>query len=303
MKRILAAAALASALAASTASAQEVVTQDRRAPVSPLAQTSPVPPQAPVVLYPGSQSSAREVQQQLREVLRQYPPSLPDIFRLDPSLLSRPDYLGPYPALAGFLQQHPEIIRNPQFFFGQQWFEEPRLEGERTRERTLNMIDGALTGFTVLTGFLVAISLVFALLKQTLDYRRWRRQMQLQTDVHTKLLDRLTNNQELLAYIESSAGRRFLESAPVPAAAPMAPMTIAPVARILWSVQIGIVLAALGLGFWTARAAVDDVEAIGVFQVMGTLAVAVGIGFVVSALMSWLLSQRMGLLNSMKAES
>ena len=36
----------------------------------------------------------------------------------DPSLLTRADYLGPLSALAAFLQQHPEIARNPSFFLG-----------------------------------------------------------------------------------------------------------------------------------------------------------------------------------------
>jgi hypothetical protein len=53
---------------------------------------------------------------------------------------------------------------------------------------------------------------------------------------------------------------------------------------------------ALGIGFWIARGTVDDADLISVFQVMGSLAIAVGVGFVVSALMSWALSQRMGLL-------
>jgi len=139
------------------------------------------------------------------------------------------------------------------------------------------------------------IALVYALLRQTLEYRRWRRHIQIQTDIHTKLLDRMTNNQELLAYIETSAGRRFLE-APVPLMAQAPASSIAPVARILWSVQIGVVLVAAGIGFWIARTTVNDPDLISIFQVMGSLAMSVGVGFVVSALMSWALSQRMGLL-------
>ena len=53
---------------------------------------------------------------------------------------------------------------------------------------------------------------------------------------------------------------------------------------------------AAGIGFWIARGTVNDADLISVFQVMGSLALAVGVGFVVSALMSWALSQRMGLL-------
>jgi hypothetical protein len=200
-----------------------------------------------------------------------------------------------YPALVGFLQQHPEILRNPSFYFGEQYFERERTD----RERTLDMVRNTIDGIGFLTGFLVVITLVYSLLRQAIEYRRWRRQIQIQTEVHTKLLDRITNNQELLAYIETSAGRRFLE-APVPlVAAPS--MNIAPVARILWSVQIGVVVVAAGVGFWIARTSVEDVDLASVFNVMGSLAMAIGVGFVVSAVSSWGLAQRMGLMTATPA--
>ena len=80
--------------------------------------------------------------------------------------------------------------------------------------------------------------------------------------------------------------------------------SIAPVARIMWSVQIGVVVVFAGIGFWIARGSIDDVDLASVFQVMGSLAIAVGVGFVVSAVLSWALSQRMGLIaaNTAKAE-
>jgi hypothetical protein len=166
------------------------------------------------------------------------------------------------------------------------------------------MVRNTIDGIGFLAGFLTVITLLYALLRQALEYRRWRRQIQIQTDIHTKLLDRMTNNQELLAYIETSAGRRFLE-APMPLMAAQTPsMSIAPVARILWSVQIGVVVVAAGIGFWIARTSVDDVDLASVFQVMGSLAIAVGVGFVASAMLSWALSQRMGLIaaSATKAE-
>ena len=288
------------ALAAILAAGAPVFAQDiqvSRPPTAPaLAQpTAPQSPQNPVVVYqnPGN---AREVQQQLREILEAYPPSLRQLLVLDPSLMQREDYMAAYPALNAFLQQHPEIQRNPAFYFGEpgRFFAVAQTE----RERTLDMIRNTIDGIGFLTGFLVVITLVYSLLRQALEHRRWRRQIQVQTDVHTKLLDRMTNNQELLAYIETTAGRRFLE-APIPlvAAQGMA-ASLAPVARILWSVQIGVVVVAAGVGFWVARASVDDVDLASVFQVMGSLAISVGVGFVVSAILSWALSQRMGLLGN-----
>ncbi len=60
--------------------------------------------------------SAGETRGRLQELLRQYPPSLSTVLRLDPSLLTTASYISPYPALAAFLGQHPEIARNPTFF-------------------------------------------------------------------------------------------------------------------------------------------------------------------------------------------
>jgi len=252
------------------------------------------PNQPPFVVYQNT-TNARDVQQQLREILDNYPPTVRQLLRLDPTLMQRPDYVAAYPALSAFLQQHPEILRNPSFYFGEQYFEREQTD----RERTLGVVRNAIDGIGFLTGFLVVITLVYSLLRQALEHRRWRRQIQIQTDVHTKLLDRMTNNQELLAYIETSAGRRFLEAPfPLTAAVQATPLSIAPVARILWSVQIGVVVVAAGIGFWIARTSVDDVDLASVFQVMGSLAIAVGVGFVVSAMLSWALSQRMGLINT-----
>ena len=53
----------------------------------------------------------------------------------------------------------------------------------------------------------------------------------------------------------------------------------APVNRILWSVQAGVVLAAGGLGLWFAKASVIE-EAAQALNVVAVLAIALGVGFV-----------------------
>jgi len=268
---------------------------------APVVTVAPPVGQNPVVVYqnPDDVPNAENVREQLRRILSAYPPSLRQVLALDPALIQREDYLAPYPGLSAFLQQHPEVARNPSYYFGSfNNFDRGYTEADRRVE----VLRNTLEGLTFLTGFLTVISLLYALLRQALEYRRWRRQIQIQTDIHTKLLDRMTNNQELLAYIETSAGRRFLE-APVPLMAQPPASSIAPVARILWSVQIGVVVVAAGIGFWIARTTVNDPDLISVFQVMGSLAMSVGVGFVVSALMSWALSQRMGLLAAPPAKA
>src|ERR1700704_4342237 len=67
---------------------------------------------------PFDEQSAREARDRLHQILEQYPPSVGQVLRLDPSLLTKTDYLAPYPTLAAYLAQHPEVAHNPVFFIG-----------------------------------------------------------------------------------------------------------------------------------------------------------------------------------------
>jgi len=81
----------------------------------------------------------------------------------------------------------------------------------------------------------------------------------------------------------------------VPSAADVPPPVVgAPFNRILWSVQAGIVVAAGGLGLWIAKSGVIE-EVAQPMLVISILAMALGIGFVVSAFASYALSRQLGL--------
>ena len=71
-------------------------------------------------------------------------------------------------------------------------------------------------------------------------------------------------------------------------------MTGAPVSRIIWSLQAGLVLAALGSGFWFVQRNVSEDAAEGFF-IIGVLAVALGVGFTASAVLAYVVSSRLGL--------
>jgi hypothetical protein len=260
----------------------------------PAAAQAPAPPPAPVLVYQDSER-AENVREQLRQVLSRYPPTLRQVIQLDPTLLQRPDYMTAYPMLTTFLQQHPDVMRNPSYYFGVP-------NDRRDAEEHFGLPSRIVEAVSFLAGFLTVVTLVYSLLRQALEYRRWRKQIQVQTEVHLKLIDRLTNNQELLAYVQTSAGRQFLE-APAPLVAHPAGWSIAPGSRILWSVQIGVIVIAIGIGLWVARASIVDAELSSAFQVMGSLATTVGIGFVASALLSWALSIRMGLMSTPAARA
>src|ERR1051325_10936711 len=68
--------------------------------------------------------NAWNVQQDLWRVMRQYPPAVGEIIQRDPSLLGKAEYMSAYPSLAAFVEQHPEITRNPGFYFGNYQYHE-----------------------------------------------------------------------------------------------------------------------------------------------------------------------------------
>jgi hypothetical protein len=239
--------------------------------------------------------TADETRRELEEIMRQYPPALPRILRLDPSLLGNPGYLQPYPALTAFLAQHPEIGHNPGYFFAEYEanFGDPRNR-LTAQDRAVDMWRNAIEGFTIGTVVLAIASGLLWLIKTLIEYRRWSRLSKIQTDVHNKLLDRFTSNEDLLAYIQTPAGKRFLESAPIAIDSPRA--INAPLGRILWSAQAGAVLTVLGLGVsFVSRNTLEEVAA--PLAAFGVVIIALGLGFIVSAAVAFMLTRRLGLLN------
>jgi hypothetical protein len=239
------------------------------------------------------EQTARDTRERLREIFEQYPPSVAQVLRLDPSLLTRPDYLAPYPTLAAYLAQHPEVAHNAVFFLGAAFGGQPYSDN---RSQAVTAIENVFIGLEVLLGIVTAIFALAWITRSAIEHRRWLRATKIQTDAHTKIVDRLTSNEDLLAYIQSSTGQRFLgASLASPATIEAAPLIVgAPFNRILWSVQAGIVLAAAGLGLWFARNGVID-EVAQPLQVISILAMALGAGFVVSAFASYALSRQLGL--------
>jgi hypothetical protein len=264
------------------------------APARPQTATRPETPAAPSIAVFQDSSGAQETRDQLQRILRQLPPAVGEVLQRDPSLLNRPDYLAPYPVLVSFLSQHPEIARNPSFFLGTFYYHE-----RDPKDRAFEMLGILLGSIAGAAAFVAFISLLVWLIRAVIDHRRWLRLSRVQTEVHTKLMDRLTTNEDLLAYIQSPAGRRFLESAPIALDGEPRP-TGAPFGRILWSLQAGIVLVALGVGFWFARVNVFPEVAEG-FYVLGVIAMALGAGFAVSAVASYFISNRLGLFSTHKA--
>ncbi len=258
-------------------------------------KANPAPaPVEPVVTQPGSAQlfvqNAEQTRRAFNTVMREYPPSLSEVFQLDPSLLTNDGYLQLYPRLAEFLKQHPEIAHNPTYFVGEASYRGPQTMDERRFQLIRDITEG-LSIAAVFTAIVVGI---IVLLRTIVNHRRWVRVSKIQEDVHSRLMDRLTSNEDLIAYMQTPAGKRFLESAPIALDAANGGFG-SPAGRILLSVQIGVVLAFGGGGLFLASSKMEYAEVQSVLSIISALAIAVGIGFVVSAAVAYEFSKRMGL--------
>ena len=245
------------------------------------------------VALPARDIDARQTRDALMRILEKHPPSVARVLRADPSLMRNEGYMSSYPALAVFLAQYPEVPQNAAFYLGS-----PEQASATPERPELEMIRGFIEGGAAIVVFLVVLSTLIWLIRTVLDQRRWSRLSKIQAEVHSKLMDRFSSNDELLAYVQTPSGRRFLESGPSPLQeAPPVRSLGAPLSRILWSVQAGVVLTIAGIGalFLSGRMVLEAAQ---LFFIVGVLLLALGAGFVVSAAASYALSRKLGLFDS-----
>jgi hypothetical protein len=239
--------------------------------------------------------NAQETREDFYEVLDQYPPALGRVMRLDPTLMMNPSYLASYPKIAAFLAQYPDVPRNPGYYLERYDPNYTFAQPTDARGEAVRMWRDALEFMGAFSVFCVVMFAFFSLIKYIVEYRRWHRISRVNSEVHNKILDRFGSNEELLSYVDSPAGRRFLEGAPIaPSAAPVRSVG-APFGRILLSVQVGVILLALAVGFLViSESAIEEVQP--VLVSLAVLGFCLGTGSIVSAGASYVLSRKLGLL-------
>lgn len=109
----------------------------------------------------------------------------------------------------------------------------------------------------------------------------------LQAELHTRLLDKFGSGQELLAYVQSDAGKRVLESLTMERRSPYG--------RILGAAQASATLILLASALLFLHNRVPGAEQ--GFLVFGTIVLSLGVGFGLSAALSYYLSRSFGLLS------
>lgn len=272
-------------VAATTVFAQEQTSTAPRETTTAAAKATTAGAEEPVTY-----ASSEDTRAAFLQVLNRYPPQVSKVLKLDPSLFSNASYLASYPALSEFVAQHPEVAHAPAFFLEPIYITgdlPPRTASERMWAETRE-------GIAVLVTMLLVAGTLAWLIRTLIEHRRWSRLARTQVEMHGKLMDRLQSNEELLAYMQTAAGKRFLESAPIPVdSSPRA--VSAPIGRILWSVQVGLIVAMGGIGLQIVSRTVDK-SASQPLVAMGVLAAAIGFGFLLSAVVSYVMSKRLGLI-------
>ena len=257
-------------------------------------------PQTPTEL---DQRGAEETRRELERIMRLYPPALGRILKLDPTLMTNPAYLAPYPVLTTFIQRHPEIPRYSSYFLNfvdgptSYEFRQSSDPESQRRQQAFGMWRDVWFGIMLFGGFGLAILTITWMIRYVVGHRRWLRATKIQTEVHGKLLERFSANDELMAYVQSPAGQRFLQAAPITVENVNGTEIAAPFSRILWSVQAGLVLACAGIGMLVIKQYLIE-EVAQMMLVLGVLGLSIGVGFALAAGASYVLSQRLGLLDN-----
>ncbi len=253
-----------------------------------------------------------------KEFLANHPAVAADL-HASPAMVGNAAYLKRHTDLRQFLAAHPEIKANPEAFLSPEG-----AGGVPSREEMLKFIAAhpefrrvefypngyravpfqrhvgesvliPLGGELVAIVFILAIPLLIVwILRAVFINRRWNNAAKIQAESHAKLLDKLSSSADVVAYMQSEPGKHFLEAVPLPVDAGGRPRLTGPLGRILWSLEVGLVVTLAGIGLLIIRNHVSvGHEGLLVF---GTLALTVGLGFILSAGISFFLSKRMGLI-------
>lgn len=282
---------------------------------APAAFAQPKPISTPIAVpaAPPSDEELAAVREQLIALLRMSP-TLTQVVETDPTLLADQEYVSrTNPQLAQFLAQHPEVSRNADFYL---FADLPRRGGhnveglrrrvngnapynmEQMQQQTRREYMGDLMGTLAFVG--IAGSLLW-LIRILLENRRWSRVFRLQSEIHAKLIDRFASNQELLHYMETEPGKRFLEAAPIPVEFERNQRLPGGLSRVLGPLQIGVVLTLLGLGMLILHRSLRELA--DPLLVFGMVTLMPGLGFIISAIITWRISERLGLMPQPAAQT
>ncbi|HYO77756.1 MAG TPA: hypothetical protein VE010_14950, partial [Thermoanaerobaculia bacterium] len=227
---------------------------------------------------------SQKTRRELINLLDRSPDRLATLLALEPSLLANDSFLAGHPDLAEFVAAHPEVRLQPSFY----------LSAFADRAYRSGPLEQIMEPLAVFIGFSIVAYTLMWLIRTIVEQKRWSRLSRTQSEVHNKILDRFGTSAELLDYVKTPAGTKFLESAPIPLRAEREQVNqTTPMTRIMWSVQLGVVMTAAALGLLLVSLRYSENEGQGLFA-LGAIALCLGFGFIGSAAVTIFLSRRLG---------
>lgn len=144
----------------------------------------------------------------------------------------------------------------------------------------------------VIPAFFFAVAWIVWIVAST---RRRNRIAEIQRDIHAKLFEKFGSSQELVEYLKTDAGSKFLDSATIEHTRPFG--------RVLGSIQAGLILFLLGVAMLIVRftmpyesfSTIERAQTAHGFLAVSLLLLALGLGFLASAAASYKLSKNWGL--------
>jgi hypothetical protein len=139
--------------------------------------------------------------------------------------------------------------------------------------------------FMIIVNMLTVFSFAAMFLSLVLEWKKFRYKIEL----HHKFIDKFSNTQDLGAFMATENGKQLLTGFTTEKSSPTRD-------KMLSSINKAVILAFLGAGFFLISS-IYLLEDSRVFGIFGIIAMALGIGFGVSTLISLTLSRKWGIIN------
>jgi hypothetical protein len=154
----------------------------------------------------------------------------------------------------------------------------------------LNTVSAVVIGATIIICAAWIITSIVTSMKQRANTRT-------RTEVYNRLIDKFSSAPELIEFLRSDAGLRFIEEHTVEPSQPLM--------KIMNSIRLGVSLALVGGGMLVVaniwdRALGEDLYT--VIALGGTVALTAGTGFIVAAAISYKLCKSWGLIPGVERE-
>ena len=153
-----------------------------------------------------------------------------------------------------------------------------------------NTVSAVVIGATIIVSAAWIITSIMKSIKERANTRT-------RAEIYNKLIDKFGSAPELVEFLRSDAGLRFIEEQTIEPSQPLM--------KIMSSVRLGVTLALIGGGTLVVANLWDRTfgeDLYNMIALAGTVALTAGAGFIISAAISYKLCQLWGLMPSIKQE-